>query len=174
MHHATRRSGLQGSRQPGEVVARFLSAWPHLCRGHRLSDRAQPDDQPRRVVEPMDCFRLGHRLGRDNTRAGNAIGTADNWTDCGTMATITNRNSGAVISMTESDRLWSKSSRFHPLEIIPWFRRFPYSWWRDLIYTFIWNCLLAVFLVSIVAMLTSKWPGVAWMIDNLIIANCIG
>ena len=83
-------------------------------------------------------------------------------------------NSRAAIAMTESDRLWSRSSRFHPLEIIPWFRRFPCSWWRDLIYTFIWNCLIAAFLITIPAMFTSQWPSATWMIDNLIVANCIG
>jgi signal transduction histidine kinase len=33
-----------------------------------------------------------------------------------------------------------ESGKFHPLEIIPYFRRWPCSMWRDLFYTFIWNC----------------------------------
>ena len=34
---------------------------------------------------------------------------------------------------------------FHPLEIFPFFRRWPHGPFRDLLYTFIWNCSIGVF-----------------------------
>jgi len=38
---------------------------------------------------------------------------------------------------------------WHPLEIIPIFRRLPCSAWRDLLYTLVWNTLVAVLLTSV-------------------------
>lgn len=34
--------------------------------------------------------------------------------------------------------------RAHPLELIPFFRRWPRSWPRDVLYTVIWSCLMAL------------------------------
>lgn len=34
--------------------------------------------------------------------------------------------------------------RAHPLELIPFFRRWPQSWPRDVLYTVIWSCLMAL------------------------------
>jgi hypothetical protein len=35
-------------------------------------------------------------------------------------------------------------SDMHPLELIPWFRRYPPGLVRDIVYTAIWNTLIAV------------------------------
>ena len=40
-------------------------------------------------------------------------------------------------------------ARFHPLEIIPFFRRFPCTATRNFAYTFIWNGLFAVVFYAI-------------------------
>jgi len=76
--------------------------------------------------------------------------------------------------MIESTSTWKSATSFHPLEIIPWFRRFPCSWWRNLIYTFIWNLLIAGFFIAIVMVFVKKPAGSEWLINILIIANCIG
>jgi sensor histidine kinase YesM len=62
----------------------------------------------------------------------------------------------------------------HPLEAIPYFRRFKPSFWRDLLYTFIWNSVFVVgfTLLSLLfdhntSLLTALWA-------NFVIANCIG
>ena len=65
---------------------------------------------------------------------------------------------------------------FHPLEIIPYFRRFPHGVVRDLIYTFIWNVGLGVtfWLIAIAlggARGNAHWDVLGW---NLIVANAIG
>src|SRR5258708_36092819 len=63
---------------------------------------------------------------------------------------------------------------FHPLEIIPFFRRIPCSRARDFIYTVIWNCLFGIaFYVmgSVSDGQLHSWPAVAFYI---LIANAIG
>ena len=65
------------------------------------------------------------------------------------------------------------SKHFHPLEIIPWFRRFKCTWWRDIIYTFIWSSLLGLTFAA-VGFVYSGRISVAWILKNLLIANCIG
>ncbi len=64
----------------------------------------------------------------------------------------------------------------HPLEVIvPFFRRFPKSLPRDLIYTFIWNTLIAAFFTAVGVMFSGKLPSIGtWFTNNLLIANCIG
>ncbi len=66
------------------------------------------------------------------------------------------------------------TSEFHPLEVIPFFRRWPCSWQRDIVYTFIWNCGLgfAFYVLSIV--FSGRNPGWAGLWYFLVIANVIG
>ena len=63
---------------------------------------------------------------------------------------------------------------FHPLEIIPYFRRWPCSPARDVLYTFIWSSLFgaAFFLVSVVT--SSTLPGLRVFGIQMLIANAIG
>jgi sensor histidine kinase YesM len=63
---------------------------------------------------------------------------------------------------------------FHPLELIPYFRRFPCSRTRDLIYTFIWNCLFAVFFIMVNMTFTAKLPSARAVMVFFTIANLIG
>ena len=63
---------------------------------------------------------------------------------------------------------------FHPLEFIAFFRRFKPSLPRDLLYTLIWNCALAVVFMTIGFLLEPRaisWTT-AWRV--LWISNCIG
>jgi signal transduction histidine kinase len=63
---------------------------------------------------------------------------------------------------------------FHPLELIPFFRRWRCGFWRDLLYTFIWNTGLAV-LFSILALLwTTKVDLARLLWVNFVYANCVG
>lgn len=50
----------------------------------------------------------------------------------------------------------SFSGHSHPLDIFPLFRRWPRSHYRDLLYTGIWNTLLALFLVVIARLLNQR------------------
>ena len=62
----------------------------------------------------------------------------------------------------------------HPLELIPFFRRWPCGFWRDLLYTFIWNTSLAL-VFSMFALLWTSNLGlqrVLWL--NFVYAQCIG
>ncbi|MES2317456.1 MAG: histidine kinase [Pseudomonadota bacterium] len=69
----------------------------------------------------------------------------------------------------------SPSSSSHPLDIIPFFRRWPGSPMRDLLYTGIWNTMLALVIV-IVSMLFSRKPDSFWInfYYSFVIANIIG
>ena len=63
---------------------------------------------------------------------------------------------------------------FHPLEIIPFFRRIPCSRARDFIYTFIWNCLFGVAFYVIGSVSDGQlhsWQAFSFYI---LIANAIG
>ena len=64
---------------------------------------------------------------------------------------------------------------YHPLEMVPYFRRFRPSVARDLLYTFIWNCDLGLvfWILAILfgGMVNASFVYLAW---NLIVANVIG
>ena len=65
-------------------------------------------------------------------------------------------------------------ARPHPLEIIPFFRRFPSTRARNLFYTFIWSSIFAItFLLANVAM-TAKLPSIRAIAMFGVIGNLIG
>jgi two-component sensor histidine kinase len=69
------------------------------------------------------------------------------------------------------------NSRYrHPLELIPWFRRFPRSWRRDLVYTFIWNIGFAVcfLLVAVIFDPYRRAHIQSELWADFLITNCIG
>lgn len=63
---------------------------------------------------------------------------------------------------------------FHPLEIVPFFRRWRPSLARDLLYTFIWNCALGFTFWGIGIMFRPSGFGSDLLISNLLVANTIG
>jgi len=63
---------------------------------------------------------------------------------------------------------------FHPLEIIPFFRRWPCSWRRDIVYTLIWNCLFGLGFYALNAIFTGRNPGMPAFVIHMIMANVIG
>ena len=66
------------------------------------------------------------------------------------------------------------SDDFHPLEVIAWFRRWKRSTFRDIVYTFIWNCLLGAFFYAIALMFRPQVLGVWQLALYLLAANVIG
>ncbi len=65
------------------------------------------------------------------------------------------------------------STQFHPLELIPFFRRFPVSFARNFLYTFIWSSLfgLAFYAINAIgagSLLPLRVLGVMILIGNLI------
>ncbi|MGZ5034607.1 MAG: sensor histidine kinase [Usitatibacter sp.] len=63
---------------------------------------------------------------------------------------------------------------FHPLEIIPFFRRWPCSVARDIIYTFIWNCLFGLFFYMMGAFTGGRMPSLHAFGIYVLISNIIG
>ena len=63
---------------------------------------------------------------------------------------------------------------FHPLEVIPFFRRWKCGPVRDVIYTLIWNCLIGVAFWLIGAMFRPRGLGWNDLASTLIAANSIG
>jgi hypothetical protein len=64
--------------------------------------------------------------------------------------------------------------RFHPLEIVPFFRRFPRTIARDLIYTFIWSCLFGLFFYTLGALTGGQLPSLRAFGIYILISNFIG
>ncbi len=62
---------------------------------------------------------------------------------------------------------------FHPLELIPFFRRFPYSFGRDFLYTFIWSGLIGVVFFLLNSMGAGRMSFWAFGL-YILIANVIG
>jgi two-component sensor histidine kinase len=67
-------------------------------------------------------------------------------------------------------------THFHPLELIPWFRRFPYTWWRDVIYTFIWNMGFATLFgaTQVLYRVPAQDELAQWLWADFVITNCVG
>jgi signal transduction histidine kinase len=63
---------------------------------------------------------------------------------------------------------------FHPLEIIPFFRRFPYSFARDFSYTFIWSGAIGVVFYLLNAMGAGRVLSLHVFGLYILIANVIG
>ena len=63
---------------------------------------------------------------------------------------------------------------FHPLEVIPYFRRWKAGMVRDLLYTFIWNGLLGVIFWAIGGMFRPQNMTLAGLMMSLIMANGVG
>ncbi|PWF48544.1 sensor histidine kinase [Massilia glaciei] len=63
----------------------------------------------------------------------------------------------------------------HPLDLIPLFRRWPASPARDLLYTGLWNCLIALFLAAANAFFARRGaPFSAYLLPMLLISNIVG
>jgi len=62
----------------------------------------------------------------------------------------------------------------HPLEMFAWARRFPRSRLRDLVFTLVFNTILAALFTLFAVLFTpsSQWREIAWA--NFVFANCIG
>ena len=67
----------------------------------------------------------------------------------------------------------ARAAHFHPLEVIPWFRRFKYSIARDLLYTFIWSCILGLGF-TLFAVMFSGGVNADFIWKILLISNVIG
>ena len=65
-------------------------------------------------------------------------------------------------------------SDYHPLEVIPIFRRIPGSFGRDFAYTFIWNGFFALAFYAINAMAAGKLPPLLAFQLIFVISNIIG
>ena len=63
---------------------------------------------------------------------------------------------------------------FHPLEVIPFFRRWKCSPLRDILYTFIWNCLIALGFAVTGLVFNPKSMGWDTLLLYVIMANAIG
>jgi sensor histidine kinase YesM len=66
------------------------------------------------------------------------------------------------------------SEHFHPLEIIPFFRRFPHSFGRDFLYTFIWSSLIGVVFYALNAVGSERLPSLRALGLYIFISSVIG
>jgi sensor histidine kinase YesM len=63
---------------------------------------------------------------------------------------------------------------FHPLEIIPYFRRWPRSVARDFIYTFIWSCAFGAIFYAMGALTGGRMPSLRAFGIYVLISSIIG
>ncbi len=69
----------------------------------------------------------------------------------------------------------TEHASWHPLDVFPLFRRWPRSFWRDVLYTAIWNTLLALMLVAIGRMVRpDKGSFAADLWPTLVVSNIVG
>jgi signal transduction histidine kinase len=68
----------------------------------------------------------------------------------------------------------SANANGHPLEIIPFFRRFRRSFARDILYTAIWNTLFAIFFFALGALFDTHAPLSRILGNTFIFAQSIG
>jgi sensor histidine kinase YesM len=66
------------------------------------------------------------------------------------------------------------AGKFHPLEIFPFFRRWPCGMGRDLLYTFIWNMGFALVFLAMNIVFSGRFPGWPSVYMHFFIANVIG
>ncbi len=66
------------------------------------------------------------------------------------------------------------AGKFHPLEIIPFFRRWPCSLPRDLLYTFIWNCGFGLVFFAMAFVFGNRNLGWPYFWVNMLISHVIG
>src|SRR4051812_11337703 len=64
--------------------------------------------------------------------------------------------------------------QFHPLELIPFFRRFPSGRVRNLVYTFIWNCLFGAGFLLLNGMFSGRLPTGRAVLIFFVLSNFIG
>lgn len=62
----------------------------------------------------------------------------------------------------------------HPLEMIGWFRRHPPGVVRDLVYTFVWNSLIAIAFTIVGALWATRVSLAQLLWWNFVFAQCIG
>ena len=63
---------------------------------------------------------------------------------------------------------------YHPLEIIPFFRRFPCGLGRDILYTFIWNVAFGLVFYVMSGLFRGRMPPLSTLPLNVLVANFIG
>jgi signal transduction histidine kinase len=63
---------------------------------------------------------------------------------------------------------------YHPLELVPFFRRWRSGFWRDLVYTFIWNSALALLFTALALLWVARTdlPRLLWL--NFVYAQSVG
>jgi hypothetical protein len=66
------------------------------------------------------------------------------------------------------------STGLHPLELIPLFRRWPSSPFRDFVYTGLWNTMIAVFLAGAAEMFNQREGFLAILVPVWLISNLVG
>ncbi len=66
------------------------------------------------------------------------------------------------------------TDHWHPLEMIPFFRRWKPAPLRDVGYTFIWNCLIGLFFWGVAAMFRPQGVTLDSLVSSVIVANAIG
>jgi len=62
----------------------------------------------------------------------------------------------------------------HPLELVPYFRRFKNGVLRNLVYTLIWNTAFALAFTMFALVLNPEWKVGRTLWTTFVIANCIG
>jgi sensor histidine kinase YesM len=80
----------------------------------------------------------------------------------------------AVTQATAKRDPFLDPDNFHPLELIPFFRRWKHGPLRDVLYTLIWNCLVGFVFLLIGTATKARAPTLDDVVSMLIVANAIG
>ena len=83
-------------------------------------------------------------------------------------------NYTSTLTTEERRRLLEQAAASHPIEMFPWFRRWPQSHLRDIVYTFVWNAGFAAIFMLFGAVASGRAPTLGWAWVHLVVANCVG
>jgi sensor histidine kinase YesM len=75
---------------------------------------------------------------------------------------------------TEIDTAVAQTMTRHPLEMIPVFRRWKRGFFRDVVYTAIWNTALALIFTAFMLAFNLRIPLARMLMVNLVFAHCVG
>jgi sensor histidine kinase YesM len=90
-----------------------------------------------------------------------------------TMPVLPSQSRNNPACATVDEVAAARRAPFHPLEIFPVFRRWKHSLLRDLVYTFLWNAIIALGF-TLVAMGTTGRASLRMIVLHQIFSQCIG
>jgi LytS/YehU family sensor histidine kinase len=83
-------------------------------------------------------------------------------------------NFNPAFTPKERHEVLARGASAHPLETIPYFRRWERGPWRDLAYTLVWNTGFCAIFLAVNTVSTWRVPGLTTVTIAFVVSNCVG